>query len=64
MTLFQSILLFLPLCFVISLVTSALRRETIADIVRQGSRLFLVMVGSIVGICIAVYFIMEWLLDH
>ena len=59
MSLLQSILLFLPLCYVICFFSSAMRRPNLADVFRHSIRLFAVMVGTIFGICIALHLVME-----
>ncbi|MCA9320696.1 MAG: hypothetical protein KDB53_08180 [Planctomycetes bacterium] len=64
MSLWQNLLLFLPLALVISLITSALRRDSLAEILRHGVRSFLIMTAAILGGAVVIYFVMEWWLDH
>ena len=64
MTLFQNIMLFLPLCLVICMVSSTLGRDNLKDVMRQGFKLFATMSLSIMGICVVVYWIMEYTLDN
>jgi hypothetical protein len=59
MSLVQSILLFLPLCYVICFFSSAMRRPEMKDVVRHSLRLFAVMVATIFGICIVLHLVME-----
>ena len=59
MTLLQSILLFLPLCYVICFFSSAMRRPDLGEVVRHSIRLFAVMGGTIFGICVALHLVME-----
>ncbi len=64
MNLWQNIMLFLPLCLVICLVSSTLSRENLKDVLQQGLRLFATMSVSIMAICALVYWVMEYTLDH
>ncbi len=60
MSLIANILFFLPLCLVICLVSSTLRRETISEAVQVGLRLFVKMSLGIIVVCALTYFVMEW----
>ena len=62
MTLGAAILLFLPLCLVICLVSSTLRRDSLQEIVRHALRLFVYLTVVIFVSCAAIHFVMEWLL--
>ncbi|MFT7617744.1 MAG: hypothetical protein ACI97A_001383 [Planctomycetota bacterium] len=64
MTMMQNILLFLPLCLAICLVSSTIGRDNLRDILRQGFRLFATMSLSIIGICAVVYWVMEFTLNR
>lgn len=64
MSLLANILYFLPLCLVICLVSSMLRRETIGEAVRVGLRLFVKMSLAIILISAVTYFFMEWRLGY
>ena len=64
MSLFQNIILFLPLCLVICLVSSTLGRDNMKDAMKQGVRLFATMSLSIMAICVVVYFVMEYTLNN
>lgn len=62
MSLLQSILLFLPLCYVICFFSSAMRRPDLGDVFRHSLRLFVIMVSTIFAICIALHLVMEYVL--
>ena len=64
MTLMQNILLFLPLCLAICMVSSTIGRENLGDAMRQGLRLFATMSLSIIAICAVVYWVMEFTLSR
>lgn len=64
MSLLQTILFFLPLCWVICLVSSVLRRESLAEAAKVGTTLFVKMSLAIFAICVATYFVMEWRLSY
>ena len=63
MSLFQHILLYIPLALGICLVSSALRRESMAEIMRHTLRLFGRLTVTLLGTCIVVYLAMENILD-
>ncbi|MEZ6195024.1 MAG: hypothetical protein R3F20_04730 [Planctomycetota bacterium] len=62
MTLFQSILLFLPLCFVICFFSTAMRKRDLGEVTRGSLRLFAYMTLTIVAVCLVLHLAMEWLL--
>lgn len=64
MSLLANILFFLPLCLIICLVSSTLRRDTLAEAMRVGLRLFVKMSVGIIVVCALAYFVMEWWLDY
>lgn len=62
MNLVGNILLFLPLCLAICLVSSSLRRDSIAEILRHGTRFFVYLTGAVLVICAVLATIMEYAL--
>ncbi|HGY90146.1 MAG TPA: hypothetical protein ENK43_03120 [Planctomycetes bacterium] len=63
MTLWQSLLLFLPLCLVISIITCTPGRRDFREILKHGLRLFLVTTFWVVAASVVIYFVMEWILS-
>lgn len=63
MSLIEHILLYIPLAAAICLVSSALRREGMGEILRHTVRLFLWLTSTLLGTCVVVYLIMESVLD-
>ena len=62
MSLLTNILLFLPLNLAICIVSSALRRQDMGDVIRHGLRVFAYMSGTIILASLVIHFAMEWLL--
>jgi hypothetical protein len=63
-TLLENFLLFLPLCWAICIFSTAMRRYDMKDVLRTGTRFFVGMTGSVVVVCTACYFVMEYVLSH
>lgn len=63
MSLFEHILLYIPLAAVICLVSSALRRDSMAEVMRHAVRLFAWLTTSLLATCVVVYLVMESVLD-
>lgn len=63
MKLLQSFLLFVPICFVICVVTSSLHRESMKEAVRHAVRSTLRLSGTVVLLCAVIYFVLEWILN-
>ena len=63
MSLFQHILLYIPLAAAICLVSSALRRDGMGEIMRHTLRLFGWLTVTLLGTCVVVYLAMENILD-
>lgn len=64
MTIWANFLLFLPVSFGICIVSSALRRNSNREIMKNAFRMFLYMTTVILAICAGVHFIMEWVLGY
>lgn len=62
-SIFESFLLFLPVCAVICLVSTALRRDDFREIFRVSARLFVNSTILVVLVCAALYVLMEYLQD-
>ncbi len=62
-SIFESFLLFLPVCAVICLVSTALRRDSFREIFRVSTRLFVNSTILVVLVCAALYVLMEYLQD-
>ena len=64
MSFWLNLALFLPLNFVICLISSAPRRETLSEVFRHGTKMFLNLTAWILGICLLLHFGMEFVLGR
>ena len=63
-SLIESLLLFLPLCWAICVFSTAMRRYDMAEVLRSGTRFFIGMTAVVVVGCAALYFLMEFILSR
>ena len=57
----EVLLLFLPLCLVVSLVYAATKQDGPGGILREGLHLFLMTVGGLAGLALVIYLIGRFL---
>lgn len=55
------LLLFLPVAFVASVICAGLRRDAVADILRAGTRFFVILTVACALFSVFAYFLCQWI---